>query len=123
MKQKILNYFADDYELFFIKYLSEINKIGDGECSAICPFHEDTNPSFNFNRKSGLWYCHGCSKKGDIFHFYANFKGLDTNNGFDKILKGVCDDFGIPWNPKGQKKATDISRDKIFMGKKTRGGP
>ena len=32
--------------------------------TAICPFHEDTNPSFSINCSSGAWVCHGCQKRG-----------------------------------------------------------
>jgi hypothetical protein len=97
MKQKILNHFSGNFKSFFDKYLPTTKQIGGNEFQAICPFHEDTNPSFSFNNQTGQYYCHGCGKKGDIFHFYGKIVGLQTRNGFPKILKGIADDFGILW--------------------------
>ena len=97
MKQVIINHFTANFKTFFEKYLPKNKKIGDDEHQAICPFHADTTPSFNFNNQNGKYYCHGCGKKGDIFHFYANINGLETRRDFGKILKGIADDFGVAW--------------------------
>ncbi|MBL7180278.1 MAG: AAA family ATPase [Desulfobacterales bacterium] len=99
MKNKILNHFNGDYKSFYKKYLPEAKKIGGDEYAAKCcfPNHEDKNPSFNFNNQSGKYFCHGCGKKGDIFHFYGKINSLDTRRDFGKILKGIADDFSIPW--------------------------
>ena len=61
----------------------------------MCPFHEDENPSLNINGESGQYYCHGCGKKGDLFHFYGKINGLNTGRDFGKILKGIAADHGI----------------------------
>lgn len=100
MKQKIENYFRGNYLSFYEKYLPSVKKIGGDEFSAICPFHEDSNPSLSFNDQKGTYFCHGCGKKGHVFHFYAKLNGLDTKRDFPKILKGIADDFGIPWEEK-----------------------
>jgi hypothetical protein len=100
MKQKIINNFSGNYKMFFDKYLPKTKQIGGNEYQAICPFHDDNNPSFNFNSKKGRYFCHGCNKKGDIFHFYGKINELNTRRDFGKILKGIADDFGIPWEQK-----------------------
>lgn len=100
MKDKIKNNFTGNFKPFFEKYLQKIQKIGGDEFKAICPFHDDTNPSFNFNNQSGKYFCHGCGKKGDIFHFYGKINSLNTGPDFGKILKGIADDFGIPFDQK-----------------------
>jgi 5S rRNA maturation endonuclease (ribonuclease M5)/predicted XRE-type DNA-binding protein len=97
MKLQISNHFSGNYKPFFSKYLPKLKQIGGNEYQTICPFHNDTVPSFNFDALTGRYFCHGCGKKGDIFHFYAKCNGLDTRNGFPKILKGICDDFGISY--------------------------
>ena len=33
----------------------------------VCPFHGDSDPSFNVNPEKGFFYCFGCHKKGDVF--------------------------------------------------------
>lgn len=30
----------------------------------LCPFHEETKPSFSINLKKGIYYCFGCGKGG-----------------------------------------------------------
>ena len=67
MKQKIINHFSGNYKPFSGKYLPKTKQIGGNEYQAICPFHNDTKPSFNFDSQTGRYFCHGCGKKGDIF--------------------------------------------------------
>jgi len=95
MKKTIENHFAGGYEMFYEKYLGKVEKIGKGEYKALCPFHDDTNPSLNFSLATGQHYCHGCGEKGDHLTFYAKIKNLDIKKDFRKILKGIGDDFGI----------------------------
>lgn len=104
MKQTILKYFEGNFEPFYRKYLPKIEKIGGDEWRSICPFHDDRDPSFNFSSKSGQYYCHGCQKKGDIFHFYGKVNGLATGLDFGKILRGIASDFRVsaPQQSKGQ---------------------
>ena len=95
--RNIENHFTGNYTLFYQKYLPSVKKIGGDEYQAICPFHDDKKPSFNFNNKTGKYYCHGCGKKGDLIHFYAKINNFDHKRDFPKILKGIADDFRIPW--------------------------
>jgi len=96
MKEKIQEFFKGNYRTFYNKYLPGAKQIGGDEFQAICPFHEDKSPSLNFNDQKGTYFCHGCGKKGHIFHFYAKLNSLDTRRDFPKILKGIAADFGIP---------------------------
>ncbi len=102
MKDKIKNHFRGNYKTFFEKYLSNVQKTGSkaNEYKALCPFHEDTDPSFNFNNENSKYFCHGCGKSGNYIHFYAKLKGLRTKEDFIKILKGIAGDFGIEWDEK-----------------------
>lgn len=97
MKEIIRNYFQGNYRAFYEKYLPDVKKIGGQEYKAICPFHNDSKPSLNFNNQTGQYYCHGCNKKGNSIHFYAKINSLDTKRDFGKILKGIANDFGISW--------------------------
>jgi DNA primase len=50
--------------------------IGDSY-NLLCPFHEDHNPSLNFNfvkRQDGVFYCHSCKAHGDIFELLAKYE-------------------------------------------------
>jgi len=97
MKTAIENHFEGNYHTFFEKYLTTVKPIGGNEYQALCPFHEDTSPSLNFNSQKGTYFCHGCGKKGHAFHFYAKLNSLDTKRDFPKILKGIASDFNISW--------------------------
>jgi hypothetical protein len=103
-RQTILNHFAGNFRTFYEKYLPNLKPLSGGkEFQTLCPFHDDSIPSFNFNVSSGQYYCHGCGKKGDIFHFYAKISDLNSRSDYPKIIKGIARDFGISVN--GQKKA------------------
>jgi len=95
MKEKILTHFRNDFQRFYRKYLLDIKATNGDEYQALCPFHDDTKPSFNFNNESGKWFCHGCKKSGDIFGFYARKMNMDTRTDFKAILKGINNDFRI----------------------------
>ena len=96
MSNAVKDHFQGNYEIFYEKYLPEIQKIGGDEYKATCPFHDDREPSFNFSNQTGQYFCHGCGKKGDALHFYAKINSLDTRRDFPKILKGIASDFNIP---------------------------
>ncbi len=94
-KQIIHDYFGEDYTGFYEPFI-QILKIHAQELEGLCPFHDDTNPSLSINKSNGLYYCHACGARGDIFSFYARIKGLNADNGgFPEILKGISHDFGI----------------------------
>jgi len=93
----VLDYFKNNYEVFYSKYLTKVKKIGGEEYKARCPFHNDSDSSLNFNNENGKFFCHGCGKKGNFIHFYAKINSLDTKRDFPKILKGIANDFGISW--------------------------
>ena len=103
MKQKLLDHFNGSWHDFYPKYLQGVKKIGGQEYQALCPFHQETNPSFNFNNETGAYFCHGCGKKGAGFHFYARTHGLDDRRDFPKVLRGIASDFGIPWEEQERK--------------------
>jgi len=43
---------------------------------AICPFHNDTNPSLSFSNEKGVFHCFGCNVKGDIITFVRMMEDL-----------------------------------------------
>lgn len=57
------------YDLFS-KHLSGVKQSGnEGNYVALCPFHNDRNPSFSFNENTGLWLCFACGEKGNAYQF------------------------------------------------------
>jgi hypothetical protein len=120
MKEKLLDHFNGNWHGFYSKYLKGVKKVGGQEYQALCPFHEESNPSFNFNNETGAYYCHGCGKKGAGFHFYARTHNLNDRRDFPKVLKGIAEDFGIPWEQEQKRIVktydyTDVDGSLIFQ--------
>ena len=59
-----------------VKGLQPTGGNDSGEHLGLCPFHDDTRPSFNVNLESGLWRCFSCQAKGDAPGFLMRLKGL-----------------------------------------------
>jgi len=52
------------YQRLAKEVLSEVTISGD-EATSLCPYHSDTSPSFRFNMRKGLFYCHSCGASGN----------------------------------------------------------
>jgi 5S rRNA maturation endonuclease (ribonuclease M5) len=89
-KEKILGKIADFRPLF-----SEVKNqkpSGDGWISGLCPLHEDREPSFAFNQKTGQWVCFARCGKGSVFDFIA----ATTGRSFKDALIELGDRLGVP---------------------------
>ena len=77
----------------FFKNLVEVkSKTSNGqELLALCPFHDDKQASLSININSGLYFCHSCQNKGDIFEFYQKIKNVD----FKTALKELAEQTGV----------------------------
>ena len=51
-------------------------KIRDGQLTTCCPFHQENNPSFGINLKTGLYNCFSCGEKGNIVQFVSKMKHI-----------------------------------------------
>lgn len=56
--------------------------------SALCPFHNESSPSFYVEISSGRWYCQGaCATGGDLFAFHMKMYNLDFNGTIRELAK------------------------------------
>lgn len=46
------------------------------EITALCPFHNDRNPSFSINPNTGFFYCHACHEGGNFIQLYMKLKNM-----------------------------------------------
>ena len=95
-KKQIDNH-IEDYSPFF-PGLRSLKEGTDGWMVACCPFHEDRNPSFAFNRKTGKWCCFAGCGKGGPFDYIMQTSGKS----FKETLLDVGDRLGIPRPPRGK---------------------
>jgi hypothetical protein len=87
-----------DFLNFYREHIITLKETNKREAVGLCPFHEDTNPSFSVNLESGLYHCFGCQAGGDVFSFYQNLKGVPFQTAFQDIgrLVGLNGDSGKP---------------------------
>lgn len=45
---------------------------------AICFLHDEKTPSLTFHEKKGVYYCHGCGAKGNVFTLVRTILKLDS---------------------------------------------
>jgi DNA primase len=67
------------------EYLS-LKKVGK-RYKALCPFHEDTHPSFYVDDERGLFHCFGCGAGGDVFDFIQMIDSVDFKEALQKLAK------------------------------------
>lgn len=101
------------------RYLSKVKPSGSDNIMAVCPFHmksdgtAEKHPSFSMSLTTGLWFCHACQEKGNLFTFLRNIglprdqielhHGLTIENAksampvmFDPAKPGVISEDPIP---------------------------
>jgi DNA primase len=62
-----------------------------GEYRGLCPFHEETAPSFLVNRRKALWHCFGCGAGGDVISFVMKRESV----GFSEALAILAGPAGL----------------------------
>lgn len=64
---------------------------------ALCPFHNDSNPSLSISVEKNIAYCMSCKTGGAPFNFYQKFKKLDTKATLDYFSKRL--NLGYTYKP------------------------
>ena len=60
--------------------------------------NSDANPSLSVNMQSGLYICHACGVKGDIFQMIMDCRNMDRSKDFGSLLKQLAAKYGIQAN-------------------------
>src|SRR5690348_17038825 len=62
---------------YYDSYLNNIKPSTNGWYVALCPFHEDSSPSFSFNN-NGWWKCFACDNEGGgMLDFECRVKNIE----------------------------------------------
>lgn len=72
---------------FYRGELENLKATANENYQALCPFHEDNNPSLSVNFKTGLFKCFGCDAQGDIFEFYQRRHGCDFKEALGALAR------------------------------------
>lgn len=65
------------------KYI-EVRKSGRSFV-AICPFHDDSNPSLHINENKGFYHCFSCKASGDIINFIMEYEKINYIEAIGKL--------------------------------------
>ena len=74
---------------------------------SLCPFHNDSHPSFLVSPDKGIAYCFACQSGGDIFSFIQKIEGVD----FPEAVKILAEKAGVELPKEGLKKGPSVSKD------------
>ena len=66
-------------------------KAGKGEFKAVCPFHDDSNPSLTISPAKGFYHCFSCGAHGTAVGFLMNFEHL----GFVEAIESLASSLSI----------------------------
>jgi putative DNA primase/helicase len=100
------------FEGFYRRELGELGKPRGDNVLALCPFHDDHNPSLSVNLKTGQFKCFACAAAGDVFHFYQQRHGCD----FKQALEALAGMAGVEEKPQADFK--DLSLKEFALAKK-----
>lgn len=62
---------------------------------AICPFHDDSNPSLTISPDKQIYKCFVCGAGGNVFTFVQNFNNVSFVEAVDTVAKSVNIDLNI----------------------------
>ncbi len=82
------------------RYVQSLRRVGE-RWVGLCPFHDDTEPSFNIWPDSQSWYCFGaCRRGGDVVDLLREAEGVDFRHALE-LLGGppAGTSAGEPWQP------------------------
>ncbi len=75
-----------DYKTEYSQVVKHAQITGD-TLRGLCPFHEDSKPSFSVNLKTGQWTCFKEGESGNYLDFYAKLHNTDTKTAYKEILR------------------------------------
>ena len=69
-----------------VESYTSVKKTGKGYV-ALCPFHDDKNPSMHVDDDKGLYHCFSCGAGGDMFGFYMRYNNLSFPETLSELAK------------------------------------
>lgn len=81
--------FHHDYTAAYRPYLrGELELYDNGrQFRALCPFHDESDPSFYVTIATGVYHCFGCNAGGNFIEFYAKMHKCETGEAYARILE------------------------------------
>ncbi len=79
---------------------------------AICPFHDDHNPSMSISPEKQIYTCFVCGASGNVFNFVANYEKVSFVSAVKKVAQKAGINLNI--NVKDDYKPRDTKYDKYY---------
>jgi DNA primase len=73
-----------------ISQYTDLRRAG-AQMMGLCPFHEESSPSFSVDPVRKLYHCFGCQAGGDVFRFVQEQEGLD----FGEAVEMLAERYGV----------------------------
>ncbi len=78
---------------------------------ALCPFHQEKDPSFYVSPEKGVWHCFGCNAGGDVIDFIQRIEGLT----FTEAVARLARQLGIRWTPSPATRREEWARERLLQ--------
>lgn len=73
------------FEEVLAHYGIQLKPAKGGELLGLCPFHDDTKPSFRVNVEKKVFHCFGCDAKGNVLDFVVRKEGVTIKKAADLV--------------------------------------
>jgi DNA primase len=80
----------DVKELLDSKHIDYISRGRDYSVRCMNPEHEDSNPSMNIDKISGIFHCYSCGYAGDIYEYFSINKEKFINIKIQKVREKIA---------------------------------
>ncbi len=80
---------AADFTAVLAHYGIELKGAGE-ERRALCPFHDDDEPSLSINVDKRVYHCFGCDERGNVLEFVAAMEETDNLREAARKLAEIC---------------------------------
>lgn len=74
----------------------ELKQVSEDEMEALCPFHDESHPSFRVNTERNVFHCFGCNKGGDVITFVEEFKGIGFKEAVSYLMRKYNIKYSFP---------------------------
>ena len=76
-----------DIWAYYAREMHSLKHSSNGQAQALCPFHDDQNPSLSVNLATGAFHCFGCDKEGSIFDFHMARRGIEFKEAIEDLAR------------------------------------
>lgn len=77
------------------------------ESVGLCPFHNESTPSFTVNDDKGFFHCFGCNAHGDVIDFVMKAENMDFKAAVERLSDGKVEITNLPARVNGKANGHD----------------